>query len=101
MSKGKFHTIERADQPDDIDELFDDLYKQIGAINILTAKGDIITYDGSNMVRLPAGGDGQVLTARSGATVGLAWENRASSGDGSTGGGDRRYWLAGLPYGAL
>lgn len=99
-NKGKFHTIERAGQEQDIDELFDDLYKRIGVIGVLTTKGDIIVYDGSNVARLGRGTDGQVLTSRQSAPTGLAWEDRAS-GSGGTSGGDRRFWFGGLAYGAL
>lgn len=99
-NKGKFHTIERGEQADDIDELFEALFKRLGVTDVLTAKGDIITYDGSNVVRLARGEEGQVLTSRGGATSGLAWEDRAT-GSGATSGGDRRYWFNGLAYGAL
>jgi hypothetical protein len=95
----KFHEISRPGQEGDIDELFTDLFKRIGQIQILTTKGDIITYDGTNYVRLARGTDGQVLTSRSSATAGLAWED--ASGDGSTGAGVMRYWIDGRPYGAL
>ena len=100
QTKGKFHEIDRPGQERDIDELFTDLYKRIGVLGVLTTKGDIIVYDGSNAVRLPAGDDGQVLTRRRSATTGLAWEDRASGGGGETG-GDRKYWFFGLAYGGL
>ena len=98
--KGKFHTIERGDQADDIDELFEAIFKRLGLLDILTTKGDIITYDGTNYVRLARGTDGQVLTSRGSATAGLVWED-AASGEGGTSGGDRRFWFNGLAYGAL
>lgn len=98
--KGKFHTIERGDQADDIDELFEAIFKRLGLLDILTTKGDIITYDGTNYVRLARGGDGQVLTSRASATPGLAWEDAASEGTTNVG-GERKYWFYGLAYGAL
>lgn len=97
-SKGKFHTIERPGQEADIDELFEYVFKRLDPFSILTRKGDIITYDGTNVARLAAGSDGQVLTARESAPSGLAWEDRAT---GTAGNGDLRYWFNGLPYGAL
>ncbi len=38
-----------------------------------TAKGDLLVEDGADVVRLPAGTDGQVLMANSGATEGVGW----------------------------
>jgi hypothetical protein len=46
-----------------------------GNISPLTTKGDIIVFSGSANVRLAVGTDGQVLTARSGATNGVDWES--------------------------
>lgn len=99
--KGKFHTIERGEQADDIDELFDDVYKRLKGLDVLTTKGDIIVYDGKNYVRLAKGDEGQVLTSRGTAALGIQWEDPADGGDGSTGAGTMRYWFNGLPYGAL
>lgn len=48
-----------------------------------TAKGDLLVYDGSAWTPLRAGTDGDVLTARSGASTGVDWE--AASGGGSSG----------------
>jgi hypothetical protein len=39
----------------------------------LTAKGDLFVYDGSDVVRLPVGSDGQVLSADSTEPSGLKW----------------------------
>ena len=39
----------------------------------LTTKGDLLTRDGTTHVRLPAGADGQVLTADSAQSSGLKW----------------------------
>lgn len=100
-TKGKFHEIDRAGMHHEIDELFTELFKRLERLDVLTTKGDIIVYDGSNAVRLGRGEEGQVLTTRASGSSGLAWEDRASGGDGSTSGGDRRYWLGGLAYGAL
>lgn len=40
---------------------------------VLTTKGDLYTHDGDHVIRLPVGTDGQILTANSGSTGGLAW----------------------------
>jgi hypothetical protein len=40
---------------------------------ILTTKGDLLTSDGTGLVRLPAGTDGQVLVSDSSQTAGLVW----------------------------
>jgi hypothetical protein len=96
----KFHDITRPGQEADIDELFQDLFKRIGQLQILTAKGDIITYDGTNYVRLARGSNGQVLTSRDSASAGLAWEDRAVSSTGVSNGA-LRYWLNGLPWGVI
>lgn len=41
---------------------------------ILTTKGDVLTHDGSDSVRYGVGTDGQVLTADSAASNGIAWK---------------------------
>lgn len=38
-----------------------------------TTKGDLLVYDGSAYIRLPAGLDGQVLTADSASPAGVKW----------------------------
>ena len=38
-----------------------------------TTKGGVVTADGTNLVQLPVGTNGQVLTAASGQTTGLQW----------------------------
>jgi len=43
------------------------------ALSPVTTKGDIITRNGTNNVRLPAGDNGNVLTADSAETSGLKW----------------------------
>jgi hypothetical protein len=40
----------------------------------LTSKGDILSHNGTSTVRIPVGSNGQVLIARSTATIGSAWE---------------------------
>lgn len=50
----------------------------------LTTKGDLLTYDGSNLVRLGVGTDGYVLTADSTAATGLKWAAGGGGGSGST-----------------
>lgn len=48
------------------------------ATNLLTTKGDIITYDTAT-IRLPVGSDGLVLVADSGETAGIKWAAPAPS----------------------
>lgn len=43
------------------------------ALSPLTSKGDLLTRDGTNTVRLPVGIDGQVLSSNSSQTSGLQW----------------------------
>ena len=45
---------------------------------VLTALGDLVTFDGANLARLPVGTDGQLLTSRSTAPLGIDWETPAS-----------------------
>lgn len=47
---------------------------QSGASLPTTTKGDLIVSDGSDDVRLPVGSDGEVLTADSGESSGMAWK---------------------------
>lgn len=47
----------------------------------LTTKGDLITHNGSTHIRLPAGTDGQVLTADSTQASGLKWLSLSNNGD--------------------
>lgn len=42
-------------------------------LNALTQKGDMYVYTGSSIVRLPAGSNGQVLTANSAVSTGVNW----------------------------
>jgi hypothetical protein len=43
------------------------------ALDPLTTKGDIVTHNGTNSVRLAVGSDGDVLTADSAQTNGIKW----------------------------
>lgn len=52
-----------------------DLYGPCEACHILDEKGDILTHDGSDTIRMEVGTDGQVLTADSTATEGIAWKD--------------------------
>lgn len=45
------------------------------ALSPTTTKGDLLVDDGTNVVRLAIGTNGQVLTANSGATNGLEWSS--------------------------
>lgn len=51
----------------------------IDSITTTTTKGDLLVEDGSNLVRLPVGTNGQVLTANSGTTEGVEWATPASA----------------------
>lgn len=44
----------------------------------LTSKGDILSHNGTSTVRIPVGSNGQVVVARSTATIGSAWETAAT-----------------------
>lgn len=54
------------------------------ALSPSTTKGDILVDNGTNVVRLGVGSDGQVLTADSGQTEGVAW-SAATGGLGDPG----------------
>jgi hypothetical protein len=47
------------------------------ALSPLTAKGSILSHNGSNNVELPVGTNGQILIADSAQSSGLRWANRA------------------------
>jgi len=99
VQKGKFHVIERGEQADDIDELFEVLYKRLFEIeNYLTTKGDLLVYGADGLQRLPVGTDGQVLTADSTTHAGIKWAD--PEGGGAANGG-LRYWLNGRPWSVI
>jgi hypothetical protein len=50
----------------------------------LTAKGDLLTSDGSALARLPVGANGQILLSRPAAPLGIAWEDNPSANSGET-----------------
>ena len=49
-----------------------------------TTKGDILVENGSNVVRLPIGSNGQILTADSGEASGVKWGSAGGTGDMNT-----------------
>lgn len=53
------------------------------ALDPLTTKGDIITHDGTNSVRLGVGTNGQALVADSAQTTGLKWASSTATPGGS------------------
>lgn len=99
VNKGKPHVIDRPGQEAEVDEMLEQLYKRLGRLSILTTKGDIITYDGTNYVRLGRGSEGQVLTSRDSAVYGIQWETPAPGGGSSN--GALRFWLNGQPWGVI
>lgn len=50
------------------------------SLNPTSAKGDILSSDGSSRTRLSVGTNGQILTARSTATNGIQWETAPQIG---------------------
>lgn len=56
-----------------------------GSLPTPSAKGDLAVWDGSAWVILPAGTDGDVLTADSGASSGLSYQTPATGGGGGGG----------------
>jgi hypothetical protein len=50
------------------------------AASPLTTKGDVVTHDGTNTVRLGVGIDGQILQADSAAPNGIKWGDAAAGG---------------------
>lgn len=50
-----------------------DLNEANALTSVPTTKGDIFVYNGSTVVRLPVGTNGQVLTADSATATGLSW----------------------------
>jgi hypothetical protein len=50
----------------------------------LTAKGDLLTSDGSALARLPVGSNSQLLVARPAAPLGIAWEDTPTTNTGDT-----------------
>lgn len=54
---------------------------RIGGQGVVTAKGDIMAYNGADMERLPVGPDGSWLEADSTQTTGLRWANSGPTTD--------------------
>lgn len=50
------------------------------ALGVVSAKGDLLVFDGTNFVVLPAGSNTQVLTADSAQASGLKWATGAGAG---------------------
>lgn len=59
----------------------------IDQITPSSAKGDLLVEDGSNVVRLPVGTDGQLLAASSVTATGLVWQGEKTPGNIGTGTG--------------
>lgn len=86
---------------DQLDTLFRELAELADIFDLAVKKGDIVVRGENGWVRVPAAAsDDLVLTSRKSAAGGVVWAE-ASGGGGATSGGDRRYWFAGLAYGAL
>ncbi len=51
------------------------------ALSPLTTKGDLITHDGTNNIRVPVGAEGFTLVSRAAETSGLAWEEGGGTHD--------------------
>ncbi len=49
------------------------------ALSPLTTKGDLISFDGTNNVRVAVGSDGKILTSSSGASSGVAYATTTSN----------------------
>lgn len=59
---------------------FTELNKRFAEKNTLTTKGDVYVFDGTNLIRLGVGTNGQLLTADSGEASGLKWANAPATG---------------------
>lgn len=57
---------------------------QGAGINTLTTKGDILTHDGTNAVRLAVGTTGYVLKANTSAANGIEWAAESGGGGGTS-----------------
>ncbi len=55
-----------------------------GCCNILTSCGDLLTHNGTELVRLPVGTDGQVLTVDTSGSPCIKWANGGGGGGGGT-----------------
>lgn len=65
------------------------------ALSPLTTKGDIVTRDTTNNIRLPVGTNGQVLTADSAVTAGVKWATPSGSSSNAV------TFVSTTPYAAL
>lgn len=63
-------------------------------LNLFTAKGDFLVYDGTNNVIFPVGTDGQSIVADSVQPAGVKWANVTTAPGGTT--GDIQYNNAGV-----
>lgn len=61
---------------------FRELERALRSIFPFTRKGDIVVYDGTDAVGLPAGTDGYVLTADSAEAAGIKWAAASGGGGG-------------------
>lgn len=70
------------------------------ALSPQTTKGDLIGYDGSNVVRVPVGTNNYGLVADSTQTAGIKWAAVATSPVSVANGGTGLTTLTGVPYGS-
>lgn len=55
----------------------EEVQEDFNDLSPLSAKGSLITYDGTDNIALPVGTDGQILTSNSTEASGLKWENKS------------------------
>lgn len=93
-------------QVEDLNEQLETLYRELAELadifGLATKKGELLVRGETGWVRVPApAADALVLTSSKAAPGGVVWATPSGGGGGATSGGDRKYWLNGLAYGAL